>query len=127
MEATTKQYTPALVSTYLFLINGLVALSVLLPMAGPIQIGAWQIGGWMGLAAACANVAFLYAINLLGSTKTSIILLLQRPAVIVAAALILREPLSVVQVLGVLLVLGGVPLAQSGARKVDDSGDEKRV
>ncbi len=119
MEATTKQYSPALVSTYLFLINGVVAASVLLPMTGEIQGGAWQIGGWMGLAAACANVAFLYAINLLGSTKTSIVLLLQRPVVIVAAALILHEPLSVEQFVGVLLVLGGVPLAQSGTQKVD--------
>lgn len=124
MEATTKQYTPALVSTYLFLINGIIAAAILPPMFGQLPGGAWQIGGWMGLAAACANVAFLYAINLLGSTKTSIILLLQRPAVIVAAALILREPLSAVQLLGVVFVLGGVPLAQSGTLKVPSKGIE---
>lgn len=118
MEATTRLFTPALVSTYLFLINGLFAAVILLPFAGSIQQETWQIGGWMGLAAACANVAFVFAIKLLGSTKVSIILLLQRPAVIIAAAVILREALSAVQILGVILVLAGVPLAQGGAKKI---------
>ena len=69
----------------------------------------------MGIA--CANVAFLFALALLGSTRISIINILQRPAIIVAAAIILREPLSISQGVGVILVLVGVQLAQVKRKK----------
>ncbi|MBX9670695.1 MAG: DMT family transporter [Candidatus Obscuribacterales bacterium] len=112
MEAAAKKYSPALISTYLFFVNGLLVSLFVLPFAGTIPDAAWKIGGWMGFASACANVAFLYALNLLGSTRISIINILQRPAIIVAAAFILKEPLTMFQGAGVLLVLVGVQLAQ---------------
>lgn len=112
MEAAAKRFSPALISTYMFFINGAFVVAFLYPFAGKIPDGAWHIGAWMGLASACANVAFLFALSILGSTRISIINILQRPAIIVAAAFILREPLTLFQGLGVVLVLVGVQMAQ---------------
>lgn len=117
MEAAAKKFQPALISTYLFLINGLVMACCFLPWAGEISAEAWKFGAWMGFAHACANVAFVYALSLLGSTRISIINVLQRPAIIVAAAIILREPITIQQGIGIALVLVGVQFAQSVKRK----------
>ncbi len=115
--AVARDFTPALASTYMFIINGLLVSCLVLPFAGPIPAHAWHFGIWMGFVSACANVAFVYAISLLGSTRVSIINILQRPAIIIAAALILKEPITFQQGIGVALVLFGVQLAQSVKRK----------
>lgn len=112
MEGTAGKLSPALISTYLFFINGFVIACFVLPLAGKIPDGAWHIGAWMGFASACANVAFLYALALLGSTRISIINILQRPAIIIAAAFILHEQLTLLQCAGIVMVLVGVQLAQ---------------
>ncbi len=117
MEGTAGTLSPALISTYLFFINGLIVLFGFMPWVGKIPDAAWHIGSWMGFASACANVAFLFALALLGSTRISIINILQRPAIIVAAAIILREPLTIAQGVGVVLVLIGVQLAQVKRKK----------
>ncbi len=111
MEGVTAEFKPVLVSSYIFLINGLVSLIVLGPFVGHIPAGALPIGIWTGLAAAVANVAFLTALHLVGSTNISIFNMLQRPLVIVAASLFLHEPMDWVQWIGVGLVLVGVPMA----------------
>lgn len=111
MEGVTAEFKPVLVSSYIFLINGLVSLIVLGPFVGHIPAGALPIGIWTGLAAAVANVAFLTALHLVGSTNISIFNMLQRPLVIVAASLFLHEPMDWVQWVGVGLVLVGVPMA----------------
>lgn len=111
METVTREFKPVLVSSYIFLINGLVSLIVLGPFAGHLPLGALPIGIWTGLAAAVANVAFLTALHLVGSTNISIFNMLQRPLVIVAASLFLHEAMSLVQWIGVAMVLVGVPLA----------------
>jgi drug/metabolite transporter (DMT)-like permease len=112
MEGTANKFPPALISTYMFFINGALVTLFLYPFAGKIPDAAWHIGAWMGFASACANVAFLFALHLLGSTRISIINILQRPAIIIAAAFILREPLTLLQGIGVALVLVGVQMAQ---------------
>ncbi|MCE7872932.1 DMT family transporter [bacterium CPR1] len=111
LETVMAEHRPVLVSTYIFLINGLVSLVVLAPLAGSIPPGALGIGLWTGLAAAVANIAFLSALHLVGSTNISIFNMLQRPLVIVAASILLKETMAPVQWLGVILVLAGVPLA----------------
>lgn len=116
LETVTQEISPMLVSTYIFLINGLVSALVLWPVIRPIEVSAYPIGLWVGAAAALANVAFLSALKELGSTNVSLFNLLQRPLVLVAAALILHEPLSWLQGLGMGLVLSGVKLAQLPAR-----------
>lgn len=112
MESVTKQYPPLLVSTYIFLINGTVSLLFLFPFLKPISPHGYGIGLWVGTAAAIANVAFLYALSIVGSTNMSVFNLLQRPLILISAALILREPLTAVQIAGTVLVLIGVRWAQ---------------
>ena len=104
------------VSTTLFLVHGLLAV-LAGPCLRPIPAGGYLLGLWLGVAGVAANLSFVYAVQLLGATRMSVFNLLQRPLVIVAAALLLGETLSLWQWLGVLLVLAGVRLAQSGCRK----------
>lgn len=117
MEGTTQTYSPALVSTYVFLINSLVCLLFIAPWVGSIPISCWAVGAWIGLAAAAANVAFLYALHLLGSTRISIINMLQRPTIIIAAALILKEHLTFGNIVGVAFVLVGIQMAAVSRNK----------
>lgn len=112
METVTRAIPPLLVSTYIFLINGSVSLLFLFPFLPPIQGSGYGIGAWVGTAAAVANVAFLYALAKVGSTNMSLFNLLQRPLVLVLAALVLREPLTTLQIVGAVLVLVGVRWAQ---------------
>jgi drug/metabolite transporter (DMT)-like permease len=112
MEGVTQAIPPLLVSTYLFLINGTVSLLLILPFLAPIASHAYGLGAWVGTAAAVANVAFLYALARVGSTNMSIFNLLQRPLVLLIAALALREPLTALQIAGTVLVLIGVRFAQ---------------
>lgn len=113
MEDLTRDFDPRLVSTWVFWINALVAVLCIAPFVEPIPAASYPLGLWIGLAAALANVAFLWAIKLVGATNMSIFNLLQRPLVIVAAAVVLQEPLSALQVVGVGLVLCGLPLARA--------------
>lgn len=112
METVTKQFPPILVSTYIFLINGTVSVMFIFPFLDPISPQGYGLGVWLGGAAAIANVAFLYALAIVGSTNMSVFNLLQRPIVLVVAALVLREPLTAVQLAGTVLILVGVRLAQ---------------
>lgn len=113
MESTTAEFSPALVSTYTFLIMGILTLIFITPFVGGIpQKASWGIGGWIGLAAAAANVAFLYALNLVGSTRISLLNMLQRPAMVLAAAVVLHEPLTWQTGLGIVLATIGIQLAK---------------
>lgn len=112
MESLTKSFEPPLISTWIFWINALIAIIFVWPFQEPIPQESIPIGLWIGLAAAAANVAFLWAIKLVGSTNMSIFNLIQRPLVIVAASVILADPLTWLQWLGVVLVLVGIPLAR---------------
>ncbi|MBX9724073.1 MAG: DMT family transporter, partial [Candidatus Obscuribacterales bacterium] len=112
LEKVTKEYKPALVSTYIFLINGICLLPVLPFIAKSLPQNIVLSGLWLGIAAAVANVSFLYAISLLGSTRVSIITMLERPIIIVMAAIVLKEMLSPWQIAGIIFVIVGVQLAK---------------
>ncbi len=116
MEDVTAAFGPPVVSTWVFLVNAAVASALVLPWSGLPPRAAWPVGVWIGLAAAVANVAFLVALHRLGATRVSVLTLLQRPAVMVFAALVLHEPMGLTQWLGVALVLGGVHVAQREGR-----------
>ena len=117
MEDLTATYGPPVVSTWVFLINAAVTSALVLPWSGLPPRAALPMGLWIGVAAAFANVAFLVALHRVGATKISIFTLLQRPFVMVAAALVLAEPLRASQVVGVAVVLGGVHFAQRASRE----------
>lgn len=112
LEDLTETLTPATVSTWVFLINAVFALTFIAPWAGVPPRAAWAVGSWIGLAGALANVAFVEALHRVGAARLSVFTLLQRPLVMVFAAVALREPLRALQVVGVVGVIAGVRLAQ---------------
>jgi drug/metabolite transporter (DMT)-like permease len=111
MDEITEEVTPIIASSYLFLINAAIAL-FFIPWIGNIPVNIWGTGVWMGFAGAIANIAFLSAIYLLGSTRISIFTMLQRPVVIIATTFILKESLTLWQILGILMVIVGVQWAK---------------
>lgn len=116
MDDITQNYPTGLLSFYVFLANGLLAC-LLLPWVNPASCRhSLPTGLWLGSAALVANLAFLAAIKYLGSTRISIIGTLQRPIVIVASAIVLREKLGWTQILGVIMVILGIWQARPKAR-----------
>lgn len=116
MDDITASFNPLNTANYIFLSNGLVAL-IALPFAGPIPEKAIPAGLWLGLAGVAANISFLAALKVLGSTRISIFGILQRPVIIVASSIILSEPLDAIQAVGILMVIGGVYLARVEKRE----------
>lgn len=112
LEDVTAEYKPALVSTYIFLINAVVSLVFVAPFIEPIPMAMVPVGLWIGLAAAVANVAFLSAVHLVGATNMSIFNLLQRPMVLIAASFVLHEHLGWMQWVGIAMILAGVRIAK---------------
>lgn len=118
LERVTQTVVPTTVSSLMFFTNAILTF---------ILLGAWQIpllnsvnlgfGLWLGIAAIVANIAFVKCIALLGSTRSSIINMLQRPLVVIFAALLLDEPMNRLQWIGVVLVFLGIYLARSIKRK----------
>jgi drug/metabolite transporter (DMT)-like permease len=107
----TKELQSKVISSYIFINNGLVGLACL-PFL--YQQVTWKVGVisfWTGIAAVCANLAFVYAVKNVGVARMSVIDLLQRPLVIVLSIMILGESVSLSQVLGVILVSLGVYFA----------------
>lgn len=111
MDVLTKTVKPITISGYIFLINACIGL-VCIPWLGKVQNGTWKLAVWIGFAGAIANIAFISALKLIGSTRISILTVLQRPLVIVLAAFILKEPLNYTQMVGIVMVLVGIQLAK---------------
>jgi drug/metabolite transporter (DMT)-like permease len=106
------------ISSWVYLVHGAIALVLLAPWTGPPPASAWTAGVWTGVAAAISNVAFVGAIAGLGAARASVIMLLQRPIVVVTAALVLSEPLGVEEYVGTTLVVLGVALSTVPKRVV---------
>jgi drug/metabolite transporter (DMT)-like permease len=65
-----------------------------------------------GIAGSIANIAFLYALNILGSTNVSLLNMLNQPTVILLSAIILKENLSLYQIVGIVLTIVGINIAK---------------
>ncbi len=111
LDVVLETIEPTIVSTYIFAINAAL-LVFALPWAMPVPSGALPVSAFIGIAAAVANVAFVAAIRTVGSTRMSIIDMLQRPLVIVIAVIALKEPVTLTQLAGVGLLLVGVHFAR---------------
>jgi drug/metabolite transporter (DMT)-like permease len=72
---------------------------------------------WMATAAVMANVAFLKAIKVVGSTRMSVFDMLQRPIVMVLTSFVLKEKLFFHQWVGVGFVLLGISMAKVQRKK----------
>ena len=111
MEELTTAYSPVVCSFCTFFLQAILTL-FLLPFVGAVPAQACALGLWLGLSAAIGNIAFLCALNIVGSTRISILTMLQRPLIIVLAAVSLKETINAMQLLGIVLVMLGVHLAQ---------------
>lgn len=118
MDLVTRDVKPITISAYIFMINAFIGLCFF-PWIGKVDSYTWQLAAWIGFAGAIANIAFISALKLIGSTRLSIMTVLQRPLVIVLAALLLKEPLSYFQMCGIALVLIGVQLAKVSPRSAN--------
>lgn len=111
MEELTEEFSPAVCSFSTFALQAALTL-FLIPLIRPLPAEAYGLGLWLGVSAAVGNIAFLSALHLVGSTRISILTMLQRPLIVVLAALSLKEAMTASQWLGVVLVMAGVQLAQ---------------
>jgi drug/metabolite transporter (DMT)-like permease len=118
MEVLTDKFPPAWTSAVCFVLIGLFsvflfALKSVTSGALPIPSVAslpWCLG--IGVAAALANVSFVTALNKVGSTRISIISMLQRPLLIGFAAVVLQEQPTAIQIIGIILVVIGMNYAK---------------
>ena len=112
METLTDEIPPAVASACTMAVGAVFSLLCILPFNLDMPPSAWYFGVWIGIAAGLANIAFLYAINTVGATRLSVITMLQRPLLIVAAALLLKEPVTMPQLVGIVLVIAGTQMAR---------------
>ncbi|NRF65921.1 DMT family transporter [Aquincola sp. S2] len=111
MDMVTRHVRAIQVSGCLFLFCGLTA-ALCAPFFLPLPETAVRFGAAVGMTSVVANVTFLATLASLGSTRVSMIGLLQRPTVVVASAVALHEPLTLSQMAGIALVMTGVYLAK---------------
>jgi len=111
MDEITLKHNSIYISSLCFVILGIISLACL-PFIGKISTYDICYGIVVGTAAALANVAFIKSLSLVGATRISVITMVQRPAFILVAALILREVPTLLQFLGIALVVAGVNFAK---------------
>lgn len=111
MEILCEKYSPGFAAAFSYFVQGFITLTLLF-WAFPFSKSSIVFGGWIGFSAALANLAFVYALNMVGSTRISILTMVQRPLLIVGAALILHETIIPIQLAGIVLVMVGIQLAQ---------------
>jgi len=111
MDQITSKHNSIYVSAGCFVVLGVVSLCFL-PFVGKISTYDIYYGIVVGICAALANVAFIKSLSLVGATRISVITMIQRPAFILVAALILREVPTWLQFIGIVLVVVGVNFAK---------------
>lgn len=111
MDTLTNQIDPFSISVSLFFFNGLLSLCFL-PIV-TISEKVISFGIWLGFAGVTANIFFLYAIKHLGSTKVSILSVIQRPLAVIFGAILLKEMITPMQFSGMMLIFGGIFFAKT--------------
>lgn len=110
MDSLTQKVDPFTVSVSLFFFNGVLSL-LLLPLVN-FSERAIPLGLWLGCAGVIANIFFLYAIKHLGSTRVSILSIIQRPLAIIFGAFLLNEIITPLQISGMALTFIGIYFAK---------------
>lgn len=118
MEMICEKQAPIEAAGITYFIQGMITLA-LLPLALPLPEKSLLFGAWIGVSAALANIAFVSALNLVGSTRVSVLTMVQRPLLIVAAALFLKESVNAYQIIGIVLVMIGIQLAEVKRKNID--------
>ena len=118
MDEITRDHNSIYISAYCFVILGLLSIIGLpyalafMPSNGTITAHDLGYGVVVGICAALANIAFIKALSLVGSTRISIITMIQRPALLLIVALILREMPTWLQGIGIAFVIIGMNFAK---------------
>lgn len=111
MEIICEKQAPVEAAGITYFVHGLITLAFL-PFAIPFPKESFFFGAWIGISAALANIAFVSALNLVGSTRVSVLTMIQRPLLIIAAAIFLKETVNANQIVGIILVMVGIQLAE---------------
>lgn len=111
MDTLTSGISPLTISASIFFVNGIISLT-LLPFID-IPYRAIPLGAMLSLAAIMANIAFLYAIRSLGSTRVSILSVMQRPIAVILGAIMLEEVISSTQAMGMIMIFVGMFFAKN--------------
>lgn len=111
MEIICEKQAPVEAAGITYFVQGLITLAFL-PFAMPFPKESFYFGAWIGISAALANIAFVSALNLVGSTRVSVLTMIQRPLLIIAAAMFLKEAVNTYQIVGIILVMVGIQLAE---------------
>jgi drug/metabolite transporter (DMT)-like permease len=112
MEEISDQFTPVVASALSFAFIGVFTLMIFFPIIPTIPISSVPIAIAIGISAAAANAAFIIALSRVGATRLSIVAMVQRPLLILAAALILQEQPTLLQLIGIVLVVIGMNYAK---------------
>lgn len=112
MEDVSQEFTPVVASAHCFVVIGVLTLIFFCPVVPMMALDSLPIAVAIGVSAALANAAFIVALNQVGATRLSIVTMVQRPLLILAAALILKEQPSALQLLGIVLVVIGMNSAK---------------
>lgn len=110
MDTLTKKIDPISISASIFAFNGILSFFLLPIVQIPEKVIPFGI--WLGFAGMIANVFFLYAIKHLGSTRVSILSVIQRPIAVIFGAVLLKELVSMVQIVGMVLIFSGIYFAK---------------
>ena len=123
MDTLTQNLNPLTISAFLFAFNGILSI-LILPFVTVNSKGSLSLAIWLGFAGVMANIAFLYAIKHLGSTRVSVLSIIQRPIAVLLGVVLLNERLSILQATGMLLIFIGIYYAKPKkvAIEIIDSG-----
>jgi drug/metabolite transporter (DMT)-like permease len=117
MDGVTSEYPPIMVSALMFIMHGLFMGLFFSWSVFPVPSQAWAYGLWIGVISILANLAFITALHLAGSTAVSVFNQLQKPLIVLLAAIFLKEQLSAIQFAGIALVFLGVWMAKAEKKK----------
>jgi drug/metabolite transporter (DMT)-like permease len=112
MEDISEEFTPVVASALSFVAIAFLTGIFFFPVFPTVPLESLPVAIGIGASAALANAAFIVALNRVGATRLSIVAMVQRPLLILAAALILREQPTTWQLLGIVLVVIGMNFAK---------------
>ena len=117
--STTAFLRLAMISSAVFLLA--INLVLRVPLRVPPGSSLWALLG-LGLVSQLGGyLALTYALGHLPATVTSVTLLSQGPLTAVMASMLLKEPLTGAQVIGGVLVLAGIFLANRRSRPAEEA------
>jgi drug/metabolite transporter (DMT)-like permease len=126
------RYSVYRILTYEMLIGTLVLLPLALPSILAQDYGRVTLGGWAALGYAIVltglvtNLLYYTAVRRIGASRAAVYQYLQAFLGVLFAVLLLREQVTLVQLVGGAIVVGSVVLSRSSRRPIEVPADEGR-